>query len=216
MKKIFFAVISAAILFSCASKKEENKTGNDAGTEKTAGASDTKKPEPKPDSATMMKNWQEYMTPGEVHKMMAKWDGNWADDITMWMYPDAPAQKTTSTTTNKMVMNGLYQESDHVGNMMGMPFHGKGTLAYDIHKKMFVSTWIDNMGSGIMVLEGPWDEASKSVTLKGKMMDPGTKEMTDMKEVFKVIDDNTQMMEMYVTMDGKEMKTMEIKSTRKK
>lgn len=52
--------------------------------------------------------------------------------------------------------------------MMGMPFEGHGTLAYDNHRKMFVSTWIDNMGSGIMVLEGTYDDASKTLTLMGK------------------------------------------------
>lgn len=28
-----------------------------------------------------------------VHKMLSKWDGNWNEDITMWMAPGAPAQK---------------------------------------------------------------------------------------------------------------------------
>jgi len=68
MKKFFFAVLTATVLFSCNSKKEENKTENTtAGNDKPA---DDKKMAntPKPDSATMMKNWQDYMTPGDVHK----------------------------------------------------------------------------------------------------------------------------------------------------
>jgi hypothetical protein len=165
----------------------------------------------------MMKNWQDYMTPGDVHKMMAKWDGTWNGEVTMWMYPGAPEQKSKSTAVNKMIMNGLYQEGNHSGDMMGMPFNGKSTVAYDNHRKEFVSTWIDNMGSGIMVLKGPWDEATKTISLKGTMVDPGTKQDTDVRETFKVVDDNTQEMEMFVMMpDGKEFKTMNIKYTRKK
>jgi hypothetical protein len=44
-----------------------------------------------------------------------------------------------------------------------------------------------------------------------------TKKSKKVKETFAVIDDNTQMMEMFdTTPDGKEYKSMEIKLTRKK
>ena len=218
MKRIALTICAALLLFACNNEKkgEEKKTDNDS---TRMSSTDTKKEEPMamPDSATMMKNWQDYMTPGDVHKMIAKWDGTWNGDITMWMYPGAPEQKMKGTAVNKMIMNGLYQESTHTGTMMGMPFNGKSLLAYDNHRKEFVSTWIDNMGSGIMVMKGTWDDASKMCTLKGTMVDPGTKMDTNVKETFKVIDNNTQEMEMFVTMaDGKEFKTMHINFTRKK
>jgi hypothetical protein len=118
-----------------------------------------------------------------------------------------------------MIMDGRYQQANHSGNMMGMPFEGQSTLGYDNNSKQFISTWIDNAGTGIMVLKGTWDPGSKSMTLTGKMIDPvsGTNRETDIREVFKVVDDNTQTMEMYCPgMDGKEFKTMEIKYTRSK
>ena len=169
------------------------------------------------DSAAMMKAWQSFMTPGDMQKMLAKSEGVWNEEVTTWMDPGKPPQKSTSTCTNKMVLNGLYQESVHKGTVMGMPFEGHGTVGYDNAKKVFVSSWIDNMGSGIMYTEGTWDNASKSLVMKGKMTDPLTGKDTDVKEVMKFIDDNNQTMEMYVPgPDGKEMKTMEIKFTRKK
>jgi hypothetical protein len=67
-----------------------------------------------------------------------------------------------------------------------------------------------------MVLKGPWDAATKTMTLKGKMVDPGTKGEIAVKETFKVIDDNTHEMEMFITMpDGSEFKNMKIVFTRK-
>ncbi len=217
MKRIAL-IFSAAtlLLFACNSDKktEEGKMDDKI--------SETKMDESKgkmemPDSATMMKNWQDYMTPGDMHKMMASWDGTWNEDITMWMEPGAPETKSTSIAENKMIMNGLYQESTHTGEMMGMPFTGRSTVGFDNHEKQFVSTWIDNMGSGMMVMKGPWDEASKSMNIKGKMVDPVSKGETAVRETFKVIDDNTQEMEMFITMpDGSEFKTMKIVFTRKK
>ena len=220
MKQITLTLCAAAmLLFACNDKKktDEGKTDGTTSEIKAPEKMDGKTELSQPDSATMMKNWQDYMTPGDVHKMMAKWDGTWNGEVTVWMYPGAPEQKSTSTAVNKMIMNGLYQQSTHSGDMMGMPFNGMGTVAYDIHRKEFISTWIDNMGSGIMVLKGPWDEATKTITLKGKMVDPGTKADFDVRETFKIIDDNNQEMTMYVTMPGeKEFNTMNIKYTRKK
>lgn len=218
MKQITLTLCAATmLLFACNDKKKTDEAKKETTEIKTDGADAKTEAMAMPDSATMMKNWQDYMTPGDMHKMMAKWDGTWNGEVTMWMQPGAPEQKSTSTAVNKMIMNGLYQQSTHTGDMMGMPFNGMSTVGYDNHRKEFVSTWIDNMGSGIMVLKGPWDEATKTITLTGKMVDAGTKGETNVRETFKIIDDNNQEMTMYVTMPGgKEFNTMNIKYTRKK
>lgn len=219
MKQKLIAFATAVILFAACNnekKKDGDKKENGADTAKT-GENKMNGDMTMPDSATMMKNWQDYMTPGDMHKEMAKWDGEWNGEVTMWMAPGVTEQKSSSVATNKMIMNGLYQQSTHTGNMMGMPFNGISTTAFDNHRKEFVSTWIDNMGSGIMVMKGPWDEATKTINMKGRMVDPGTKQDTDVRETFKIIDDNNQEMEMFVIApDGKEFKTMNIKFTRKK
>ena len=157
------------------------------------------------------------MTPSDVHKMMAASDGEWNMEIQMWMDPKAPSQSMKASCINKMILGGRYQESINSGSYNGMPFEGHSLTGWDNGRKIFVSTWIDNMGSGIMMLKGPWDEATKSITLKGKMTDPGTKTDCDIRETFQIIDDNTQEMKMYVTMPGeKEFNTMNIRYTRKK
>jgi hypothetical protein len=93
---------------------------------------------------------------------------------------------------------------------MGQPFEGVGTVGYDNAKKVFVSTWTDNMGTGIMYMEGPWDEATKTITMKGKQTDPTTGKDMDVRQTVKIIDDKTQQVEMFSTQNGTEFKTMEI------
>ena len=166
------------------------------------------------DSATIAKNWEAYMTPSDVHKMMASWDGKWNGTVSMWNSPGATPEISQESTTNSMIMGGRYQQGIHAGTMMGQPFEGRSLLAYDNAKRRFTSTWIDNMGTGLMVVAGPWDESTKSMTLKGMMVDPsaGTGKEVPVKEVFKIIDEKTQVMEMYGNAaDGKEFKMMEIK-----
>ncbi len=189
MKKLIITAAFFTAIFSCKAQKE--------------------------DQEAMMKAWQTFMTPGEHHKMMAKSNGTWNQEITMWMAPGAPAEKSTATAENKMIMNGLYQQSTTTGNFNGMPFEGVSTTGYDNARKVYVSTWIDNMGSGIMYMEGPWDEATKTVNMKGTQTDPMTGKTIPVRETFKIVDEKTQLMEMFETKDGKERKMMEIKFTRK-
>jgi hypothetical protein len=217
MKRITLALSAAGLLLTIAACNNQ-QTASEAAKSDSLNKTASKPEAPLPDSV-MMKNWMAYMTPGDVHKMIASWDGTWEGQVTMWMKPGAEPSKSTSITVNKMALDGRYQISTHKGTMMeGMPFEGIGTLAYDNAKKVFIQTWIDNMGTGIMKVEGPWDAATKSITLTGNVVDAGlgTGKEVQMKEVVKIIDDNNHIFEMYAPgPDGKEFKTMEIIYSRK-
>lgn len=220
MKKIMIALCTATVLFSCNSEDKTTKTEE----AKVDSAATTLKETPKEkewvpvDSATAMKTMMEVGTPGEEHKMLAKSDGNWSAETTMWMSPDAPPAKGKGTATNKMIMGGRYQQTSFKGDFMGMPYEGSGITGYDKAKKVYFTTWMDNMSTMVMNMEGNWDAASKSINFKGKMLCPANGVECEMREVFKTVDDNTQVMEMYGPdmKTGKEFKSMEIKFTRSK
>jgi hypothetical protein len=97
---------------------------------------------------------------------------------------------------------------------MGMPFEGRGTMAYDNLQKHYVSTWIDNMGTGIMIANGACD-GKGTWNMSGESPDPMTGKMIKTRSVMKLVDDNTFVMEMYMPgADGKETKMMEITGKR--
>jgi uncharacterized lipoprotein NlpE involved in copper resistance len=212
MKKITLTICTVSLLlFACNNEKKTEEGKKDTG--------EIKEKEWKVvDSATAMKAWMDYATPGEPHKMMAASDGTWEGEVTSWMVMGAPPSTSKSTVVNKMIMDGRYQMTEFNGEMMGMPFNGMGIMAYDNAKKVFTNTWIDNMGTGIMMMEGPWDDATKSMTLTGKYINPANGMECEMKETFKMIDNDNQLMEMWGPdqVTGKQYKTMEIKFTRKK
>jgi len=220
MKRITLTICTAAFLLT--SCKDEKKTEEPIKADATVSSTEDAKPKEEAwvavDDSTATKNYIAYATPGEPHKMIAKSNGTWNGEITMWPTADAPPSTSTATMVNKMIMDGRYQVSETKGNIMGMPFNGMGTTGYDNHKKVIMSTWIDNMGTGIMKLEGPWDEATKSTTLTGKIIDPASGRECEFKEVYTIIDDKNQKMEMFGPdpKTGKQIKSMEIKLTRKK
>jgi hypothetical protein len=154
--------------------------------------------------------WMAYMTPGPMHKMMAESNGDWTEDLTFWMAPGAPPTKAQAKCSMRMILGDRYQEAVSTGMMMGMPFEGISTVGYDNARKVFQSTWIDNMGTGISYLEGKYDEKTKTVNSTGKMVDPSTGNEEMVRQVMKFVDAKTQVMEMYQTKDGKEFKNMEI------
>ncbi|VXB87683.1 conserved hypothetical protein [Flavobacterium sp. 9AF] len=163
-----------------------------------------------PDSATVSKAWEKHMTPTKTHEIMANDNGRWDEEITFWAHRKSEPNTFKLMVENKMILGGRYQESIHKGLMMGMPFEGKSTLAYDNTAQEYVSTWIDNMGTGIMVMRGQFNPNTKSIHLSGTTIDPLTRKEKKMREIFTYIDNNTQKMEMYdIDFDGKEFKSME-------
>jgi hypothetical protein len=131
------------------------------------------------------------------------------------MDPTVPPTKTTGNVANKMILGGRYQYSMFTGTMMGMPFEGINIIGYDNAKKMFVSSWFDNFGTGILNMHGTLDEATNTINLNGKQTDPVTGKDIDVRETFKIIDSKNQEMEMFMTLNGIETKSMEVKYTKK-
>lgn len=212
MKKIILPLLVITLIISSC-KKEEEKTEPIPETEVVT----EEIVEVAPDSATVAKAWADYATPSKAHEMLAKDTGTWDAEMTFWMPESPEPQKATSVATYKMILDGKYQEGVFKGEMWGMAFEGRGIAAYDNASKEFITSWIDNMGTGMLVSRGQYDEASKSITFNGAMVDPVTGKGKKVKEVITYIDENTQKMEMFdMDANGKEFKSMEINSKRRK
>ncbi|MBC7902145.1 MAG: DUF1579 domain-containing protein [Gemmatimonadaceae bacterium] len=221
MKKVTIASCFAfCIAFTaCNDAGTTDTTAAAADTSVTAAASDTTT-EPiasaaPMDSAAAMKAWMEYSTPGEMHKLLSSGSGAWKAEMTMWMDPQAPPTKSVAKEVNRMILGGRYQESKYTGSFEGQPFEGIGTMAYDNATKKFISTWIDNMGTGLMKMEGTYDPSTKTLSQDGVGVDPTTGKDCKMRSVVTYIDDTHRKMEMYNAKPGqKEFKSMEIVLTK--
>jgi Protein of unknown function (DUF1579) len=214
MKKITLSLLSISFLLSTQlAIAQAKKNGVKKVANATAKPKEVKKEvEKKMSEEETQKAWMEYATPAEMHKMMAQSNGAWSGSVTHWMTPNAEPTKSECKAVNEMVMDNRYQLSTFTGNFMGMPFEGRGILAFDNAKKVFITTWIDNMGTGVMTLEGKLDKETNSIVFEGKMVEPTTGKDVPVKEVFKMQGENIQIMQMFApTPNGKDMfKTMEI------
>ena len=167
-----------------------------------------------PDQQAAMKPWIDYMTPGDAQKMMAKSAGEWKAEVTQYMDPGKPPMKSQASVHNEMILGGRYLTTHYNGSMMGMPFEGLGTIGYDNGTKMYNSTWIDNMGTGILSMQGTASADGKTIEFKGGGYDPIQGKMVPMRQVNTFTDENHQKIEIYQSMSGKEMKVMDIMLSR--
>ena len=177
-----------------------------------------------PDDKEMMAKMMELAKPGENHKLLGEMAGNWNYKIKFWMAPDAPPNESSGTAVRKAIFGGRYYQLDvkgtmempgEDGKMQKMQFQGMAIEAYDNVKQKFTSSWIDSMGTGIMMSEGTYDPSSKSLTFTSEMEPvPGMK--TKVREVITVEDKDHHKLEWYENRGGTEVKTMEINYTRKK
>jgi len=162
-----------------------------------------------------MKKWMDYMTPGEVHKQMAKIAGSWNYTSKMWMAPGQEPMSSTGTSSFETMLGGRYLQAKVTGSMMGMPFEGFALSGYNNATKKYFMTWIDNMGTGVMLLEGTRDAGTGVITYTGSVFDPMSGKNCTVRQVEKMEGDNKMFMEMYSTKEGeKENKDMEITYTR--
>jgi hypothetical protein len=172
----------------------------------------------------MMKQMMELSKLNENHKLLADLDGNWTYTIKFWMNPDpnAKPEESKGTAVRKSIMNGRFSTLDVTGKMempgpdgkkKEMTFVGHGIEGYDNVKKKFVGSWIDNMGTGIMLSEGSYDPTTKTFTYTSEFEAvPGMKRQ--IREVIKVTDKDHHTLEWYENHGGQEVKTMEINYSR--
>jgi hypothetical protein len=166
------------------------------------------------DPNTAMEEWQKYMNPGEAHQKMEYFVGDWKLVNTSWMMgPDQP-MVSEGTMKAEMILGGRYLRSRTEGEMMGMPFEGISISGYDNVTKEWFNLWLDNMGTGVMISRGGYDENGDMV-VTGIWPDPMMGEIP-YRMVSRITGPDTYVFDMYTGAGDDERHDMQVKYTRVK
>jgi hypothetical protein len=183
----------------------------------TAALADEAKKEMSAEEKAMMEKYMKAATPGPEHQQMARMAGKWKLQVTSWMKPGAPPMKSEGTSELKPTMGGRYLEEEVHGDMGGQPFEGKGVQGFDNVSKERWGTWVDNMGTGTMLMKGKCAAGAKKCTMKGKAVDPIIGKEVPFTSTMEVKDENSFVVEMTGPgPDGKQFKNLELVYTRAK
>lgn len=196
-------------------KKEPPKEAKPAGDKPAIPAM----PEMPADMAKQMEAWTKLAAPGEHHKALEPFIGEWETTTRMYMGgPGTPPMESKGTSSVKWVLGGRYLMEEHKGQFMGQPFEGIGTMGYNNFRNVYVGTWMDNTSTALFHSVGSVDhDTKKTITLYMEMDEPSLNVVGRMvKAVHRITDQDHHVMEMYDLHVGDNYKVFEIVYSRKK
>jgi len=128
-----------------------------------------------------------FPKPGAEHQVLKHFEGEWEYTA---KFMTGPGQESVSKgkESARLIAGGLFIVFDSEGDMMGGKFVGHGTMGYDVLKKKYTGTWIDNMATGVYLVEATYDEKAKTFTEIMEGTNPRTGQPMKMKLVHTIKD----------------------------
>ncbi len=162
--------------------------------------------------------WMKYAEPGESHKKLEAFVGQWDQTVKWWMYPEAEPSESTGTAEYRWIMGGRFLKGTYGGEFAGQRFEGMDILGYDNFRQEYIAFWLDNMSTSFMFTRGQYDPQAKAITMRGVHDDVMTGQKDQpLRTVTSFQGDDTLVYEMYGPgPDGKEFMTLQVTSTRRK
>lgn len=148
--------------------------------------------------------------PTKQHQLLKKDVGTWDATVKVWPMEGAEPMESKGTEKNRLLKGGLWLITRFEGDVIGMPFIGMGQFGYDPAEKKYVGSWIDTMTPHMMTTKAEYDEETKTMTGVAETRDPVTGEKYEAKMITRYKDDDSHVMEMHRSQNGKEWKVMEI------
>ena len=99
-----------------------------------------------------------------------------------------------------------------------MKFEGHGQTGFDTKKGKYVGTWVDSMSKIITMLEGSYDEKTKTLVLYADTENPEDDKPMKMRLETQFKDDGSRVMRQYFQMEGQKdfVPMLEFKYTKRK
>src|SRR5438270_13949815 len=100
-------------------KKEVHEEGAGTATRHSRGQSNSGSSKPAAEKEEMMKKVQAAGMPGPGHQALDAFEGNWKAEVTCWMEPDGPPNKSQGTSKTEWIFGKRFLEEEFHGEMMG-------------------------------------------------------------------------------------------------
>ncbi len=133
----------------------------------------------------------ELRAPGPEHDLLARYVGTFTQEIKVWSAPGAEPITFHGTLEQEMVLGGRFLMSRGKSIFPGMDeIETIGMWGFDRRHGVYTSVGFDTLGTYYITAAGPYDEESRSMTLRGTDEDPVLgSQVYDFKMEF--IDDDT-------------------------
>ncbi len=174
-----------------------------------------KKQEISEEDKKMMELLEKYATPGENHKHLDYFVGDWESLVKMYGEPGTEPLTHKQEITVKWILGGRYLRALLKGNLLGKPYEVFVFTGYDNYNEKVFAIQLSTMDTGYFISTGTLSKDGKVRTETGTMDDVTGKKI-NIKAVTTLLDKDKYRYDFY-TLDanGKETRSMEIIYTRK-
>jgi hypothetical protein len=119
-----------------------------------------------------------FSTPGAAHRELERFLGEWDTVTRVWLEPGGePYAESAGTASHRWLEEGRWLALESEGSVMEIPHHGFGMLGYDNFKQKYVGSFVDNITTSIVTMEGSWEDAGTTpLRLFGTVDEPLTGE----------------------------------------
>jgi hypothetical protein len=138
--------------------------------------------------------------------------GRWRATIEVWPERGAAGQMSEGTLVCRMC--GPWLVSDFKNETSG--FEGHGISGWDSVHGRYVSTWVDPLRRGLVVMQGRWDEQARTMSFVGEMTRPDGSRMR-WREVTERPEDDVRVFRSFVpSPEGGDFEVMTVRYKRHK
>jgi hypothetical protein len=158
----------------------------------------------------------QYAVPGENHKFLDYFIGEWESLVKFIPEPGAAPVTYKESISVQWILGGRYTYAVLKGNLAGKDYEVYVYTGYDNFKKEFFAIQLSTMGTGYYLSTGHLDITGKIRTDTAVLEDP-TVGKINVKAVTTLVDRDKYLYDFYFLDDkGKETKIMDVVYSRKK
>ncbi len=150
------------------------------------------------------------VTPREVELLFAD-AGRWLGRVEVRPSPQGAVQISEGTLVGRMC--GPWLVSDFKNTTSG--FEGHGVCGWDSIENHYVATWVDPMRRSLVVMQGRWDDATRTMTFVGEMARPDGSRIR-WREVTERPEDDVRVFRSFVPSPDGEFEAMTVRYERQK
>ncbi|MFO0416519.1 MAG: DUF1579 family protein [Pseudomonadota bacterium] len=117
-------------------------------------------------------DWAALSRPGESHKLLDLFVGEWDVKLTFWSSPYSVSSESSGRSTIASILGGRFLEERFEGHLGGERYEGRGIMGYDNASRRFQSVWLDSLNTAVALSSGRFDPDQRIFKMVSKMYDP--------------------------------------------
>ena len=169
---------------------------------------------PSPD--VMLKALANAGKPGVEHQKLQPLVGDWNFTLKMWTDPSQPPAELKGTVERHWILGGRFVQETVRGECNGNAFEGLGLVGYDNGQKKFTTVRACGLCGTISNSFSTLDASGKTFTCATEECCPLTGQKVKGRDEVTIESNDKIVTNVFKTVDGHEVKVMEIVSIRKK